>query len=177
MAKVYDPIMCMMVERGTNDAKAKDVQVKLYSVSYKSNGVYQTIGVYAENETHAKEKARRYFEGRGKEAEIIGASIGESYATMKAKGKPVLDARTCDADPVFKNIYNSFASSINASRKMDPKAANSYVEKIMKGCIDDLDKAFRTYNQEYNEVRERIMREGQKEMSDIFERYLKEGKK
>lgn len=171
MAKVYDPIMCMMVEQRTNDA------ARAYSVGYKSNGVFQSIGVMASSEQEAVEKAKKYFASKGRSVEVYGASIGESLETMKMKGKPVLDARACDADPVFKNIYNSFASSINASRKMDPKAANAYVGKIMKGCIDDLDKAFRAYNQEYNETRERIMREGQKEMSDIFERYLKEGKK
>jgi hypothetical protein len=106
MAKVYDPIMCMMVERGTTDA------AKAYSVGYKSNGVFQSIGVMANSENEAVEKAKRYFASKGRAVEVYGASIGESLETMKMKGKPVLDKAIKLAD-TWNDVYKKFESIVD----------------------------------------------------------------
>ena len=93
MAKRYDPIMCMLVDEPT---KAQDA-ARAYSVSYrKGNGPYQSIGVMANSESEAIEKFKKHLANKKQEAEIFGASIGESLETMKRKGKPVLDDRTID---------------------------------------------------------------------------------
>ena len=65
---------------------------KAYSVSYRiGNGPYQSIGVIAGSESEAIKKFRAYKEKRGqKDIEVIGASIGESLATMERKGKPII---------------------------------------------------------------------------------------
>lgn len=65
---------------------------KAYSVSYRiGNGPYQSIGVIAGSEGEAIKKFRAYKEKRGqKDIEVIGASIGESLATMERKGKPII---------------------------------------------------------------------------------------
>ena len=65
---------------------------KAYSVSYRiGNGPYQSIGVIAGSESEAIKKFRAHKEKRGqKDIEVIGASIGESLATMERKGKPII---------------------------------------------------------------------------------------
>lgn len=77
----------------SNDMKTVD-ESKAYSVGYKSNGVYQSIAVIANSEAEAVRKAKEYFAKHGKEAEVFGASIGESIETIKMKGKPIIDSQS-----------------------------------------------------------------------------------
>ena len=79
------------IDKLANAIKMLD-EDKAYSVSYRiGNGPYQSIGVIAGSESEAIKKFRAYKEKRGqKDIEVIGASIGESLATMERKGKPII---------------------------------------------------------------------------------------
>ena len=137
MAKVYDPIMCMMVEQRTNDA------ARAYSVGYKSNGVFQSIGVMANSESEAVAKAKKYFESKKKDVEIFGASIGESLETMKMKGKPVLDSRTCDAPLSEEKVIGYKFDQI--TRRLNN--IEYHYNEAKKGLISDLNSVKKDINE------------------------------
>ena len=127
----YDPVLCMNVPD-----KAKDA-AKAYSVGYKSNGVFQSIGVMANSEQEAVEKAKRYFASKGRAVEVYGASIGESLETMKMKGKPVLDEAIKVADS-WSDVYKKFEAIVDKYFP-DTVKINSEVAKLYKPHQGDKD--------------------------------------
>ena len=91
LSGVKDSCEMKTIDKLDRAIKALD-EDKAYSVSYRiGNGPYQSIGVIAGSESEAIKKFRAYKEKRGqKDIEVIGASIGESLATMERKGKPII---------------------------------------------------------------------------------------
>ena len=180
MAKVYDPIMCMMVDEPT---KAKDA--KAYSVSYrKGNGPYQSIGVMANSESEAIEKFKKHLSNKKQEAEIFGASIGESLETMKMKGKPVLDDRTIDeakdsasvldeaiktCDGMFQQIFGKYSSAAKQHYDRAVKELDSFKGEIkdyltlagkwemqIRNDLTRIDEAYNTAGNDYYAARREI---------------------
>lgn len=87
MAKVYDPIMCMMVEQKTNDARTCDE----FSIVDLSGHVYQKESNYNVAESVAKWIAKQnHLVARIMSGEDVVAKV---YPT----GRVAKDARTCDS--------------------------------------------------------------------------------
>lgn len=133
--KYYDPVLCMMVE--DNSVKTNDAA---YSVSYRSgNGPYQSIGVIANSENEAIDKVKKHFESRKKEAEIFGASIGESLETMKRKGKPIIDSSSVkDAS----RGHEIIVKTENYLRSLGKNNSTGRYDRVVRGVKSLLEQGF-----------------------------------
>lgn len=151
MDKVYDPIMCMMVEQRTNDAANGSVEYYYEMMKGKSKPDVEKIVMKAKGNPNAE----------------------KAYLMWKSNTH---DARTCDADPVFKNIYDSFTRSLNAAGKMDPDAAQTYIQKIIIGHINSMNDRFNTISSEHTDLCNKIRKEGQEELRKVIDKYRRENR-
>lgn len=125
---------------------SKTVDSKVYSVGYKSNGVYQSIGVRADSPEEAMRKADDHFNAKGKKVELLGASIGESENTMRMKGKPIIDKKTVDysirdAESVFnyldKEVQRDLVSYTKTMQNADTSKKCEELEQIVRDLMED----------------------------------------
>lgn len=139
----------------------------------------------ANSADEAIEKARKHFTSKGKNAEILGASIGESLETMKMKGKPILDSatvidraiKTMDAGGNFYGIYQEGMNRLNRTDNMDPEKANIEVRNIVQKYVDMLDSEFNKISNDYSKYRNGIRYAGDEKQKQAYKRYLEAQKK
>ena len=158
--------------------KHKDAS-PVYSVSYKYNGVYQSIGVRANSESEAIKKAKTHFEKNKKNAEILGASIDESEETMKRKGKPIIDEaiRSCDADYFIEYVkdFQNLANKIMREFK-DPEAARKELSRIALSKIDAMNDKFNDISRSHNMATNTVRKELADYSSELFKKYREKNK-
>ena len=165
----WDEAYRRWMDSPTEDSKTIDS--KVYSVGYKSNGVYQSIGVRADSPEEAMRKASDHFNAKGKKVELLGASIGESENTMRMKGKPIIDKKTVDfsigdAESVFKYLDNEvkrdLISYFKTIQKADTPKKCEELDRILEGLKED-------YADEYLDIWNKVGQYAQSKRSQTIQ--------
>lgn len=134
MAKVYDPVMCMMVERGTTDASWKAWSLFIDGKFVKSFN----------SEMPPIKEAQKYMkENRpGKVAKLArntGSASGYTISEREAKDSKIVDEaiRTCDEYKEIWQHYKTFEKDLKqAYNSKYPRQAVQFIDSSVKVCYE-----------------------------------------
>ena len=157
--KVYDPILCMMVEKSSVKTNDKAGEMWYLYVDGKAITAFERWGAPVK-------EAKEYMKKNNVKGVGILKRIGRGGSfTITAKDESIKTEDASSSDVAMqilsnsKNFYDKYMSMIEKSKDTDTLAhIGNMADKDFDRMVDNLDRMFNLFSKQYTEVRNAIVK-------------------
>lgn len=157
--KVYDPVLCMMV-----DADKVSTRDRYFDVSYSvGNGIFSGVMVQANSEQEAIEKAKKHSPHIARAEKVAASPSSVSVESARMRGKSVIDS-VSSIDKAIKTIDSSFYRTFfervckQALKDLEECTDTRRAREIYSGAVSHMEEAVKEVKSELAEFQSDLAR-------------------